>query len=76
MEVKIGIADSSRELVVNSTQSVDEVEKQARSAFEEGGNSTFELVDEKGRKFLIQANKITYIEIGPADFRKVGFAAL
>ncbi|MBB3035666.1 DUF3107 domain-containing protein [Hoyosella altamirensis] len=74
MEVKIGIADSSRELIVNSTQSVDEVEEQARSAFEKGNSATFILTDEKGRKYLIQSSKITYVEIGPADSRKVGFA--
>lgn len=76
MEVKVGITDSSRELVVNSTQTVEEVEEQARAAFEKGDNATFTLTDEKGRKYLVQSSKISYVEIGPADPRKVGFAPL
>ncbi|MCW4352278.1 DUF3107 domain-containing protein [Hoyosella sp. YIM 151337] len=76
MEVKIGIADSNRELVVNSTQSVEEVEEQARAAFDKGDSATFALIDDKGRKYLVQSSKIAYVEIGPADPRKVGFAAL
>ncbi len=76
VEVKIGIADSNRELVVNSTQSVEDVEKQARAAFESGNPTTLELIDEKGRKYLVPSDKVAYVEIGPADPRKVGFAAL
>ena len=32
------------------------------------------LVDEKGRKFIIRAAQIAYVEIAPEDGRKVGFA--
>jgi hypothetical protein len=31
------------------------------------------LTDEKGRRFLVQTAKITYVEIGAADVRRVGF---
>ena len=31
------------------------------------------LTDEKGRRFLVQASKIAYVEIGAADGRRVGF---
>ena len=31
------------------------------------------LTDEKGRRFLVQAAKIAYVEIGAADIRRVGF---
>ena len=31
------------------------------------------LTDEKGRRFLVQATKIAYVEIGAADVRRVGF---
>lgn len=73
MEVKIGIADSPRELIVNSAQSSDEVEKTVTSAI---GNAdgVLSLVDEKGRKFLIQSAKISYVEIGPESGGRVGFA--
>ncbi|MGB3773322.1 MAG: DUF3107 domain-containing protein [Rhodococcus sp. (in: high G+C Gram-positive bacteria)] len=73
MEVKIGISDSPRELVVNSAQTPDEVEKLVSSAF--GGEGVLSLVDEKGRKYLIPAGKLAYVEIGPSDSRRVGFAS-
>ena len=31
------------------------------------------LTDEKGRRFIVQAAKIAYVEIGAADVRRVGF---
>lgn len=75
MEVKIGISDSPRELVINSSQTPDEVEAQVSGALAgEGGVVT--LTDEKGRKFLIQASKVAYVEIGTPAAGRVGFAAL
>ena len=73
MEVKIGVSDSPRELNVNSAQSSEEVEALVAAAF--GGDSpgVLALTDDKGRKFLIQASKVAYVEIGPSDIRKVGF---
>ena len=71
MEVKIGIADSPRELVINSVQTPAEVEAQVSSAF--GGEGVLSLVDYKGRKFLIAASKVAYVEIGAPEGRRVGF---
>jgi hypothetical protein len=33
-----------------------------------------ELIDERGRKVLVQTAKVAYVEIGVADVRRVGFA--
>lgn len=73
MEVKIGVSESSRELVVNSEQSQSEVEALVAEALA-GKNDVLSLVDDKGRKYLVQSAKVAYVEIGPADARKVGFA--
>lgn len=73
MEVKIGVSESSRELVVNSDQSPAEVEALVAEALA-GKNDVLSLVDDKGRKYLVQSAKVAYVEIGPADARKVGFA--
>jgi hypothetical protein len=32
------------------------------------------LVDDKGRRYMVPASRIAYIEIGPADSRRVGFS--
>lgn len=39
-----------------------------------GGDGILSLQDDKGRKYLVQSSKIAYVEIGPSDIRKVGFA--
>ena len=72
MEVKIGVTDSPRELVLTSTQTPDEVEKLVTAALSKGSD-VLSLTDEKGRRFLVLTAKIAYVEIGPADSRRVGF---
>ncbi|MQY28288.1 DUF3107 domain-containing protein [Nocardia aurantia] len=75
MEVKIGIADSPRELVIASSQTQEEVETLVSGALG-GGDAVLTLVDEKGRKYLIQAAKVAYVEIGSTTSGRVGFAAV
>lgn len=72
MDVRIGVTDTARELVINSASHPDEIEAQVTAAFKDP-KSTLTLVDEKGRKVLIPAGKIAYVEIAPADGRRVGF---
>jgi hypothetical protein len=72
VEVKIGITDSPRELVLASAQTPAEVEELVTSALREG-KDLLSLTDERGRRFLIQTGKIAYVEIGAADARRVGF---
>ena len=73
MEVKIGIRETSRELVVSSSQSADEVEKLVADALK-SSDGICRIDDEKGRKYIVPAERIAYIEIAPSDVRKVGFA--
>lgn len=72
MEVKIGIAESQRELVVSSDQTADEVQALVDAAL--GGGELLRLVDDKGRTYVIRAQQIAYVEIAPEDVRRVGFA--
>ncbi|MCB1265590.1 MAG: DUF3107 domain-containing protein [Mycobacterium sp.] len=73
MEVKIGISDSPRELVFNSDQTPEQVEHLIKAALAKGDEDVLSLIDDKGRRFLVQTAKIAYIEIGAADARRVGF---
>jgi len=75
VEVKIGISDSPRELVINSAQTAAEVEQLVSDALS-GAAGVVSLTDEKGRKFLIQAAKLAYVEIGSTAAGRVGFAAV
>ncbi len=75
MEVKIGVTDSPRELIFNSAQTPDELEKLVTAALSQGdkGQALLSLTDEKGRRFLVQSTRVAYVELGPADSRRVGF---
>ena len=73
MEVKIGVSDSPRELVFNSAQTPGEIEDLVKSALARG-IEVLSVTDDKGRRFLVQTKKISYVEIGAADLRRVGFS--
>ena len=74
MEVKIGVQHAPREIVIESVQSVAEVEKAVSDALS-GASKLLSLVDEHGRKVLIPADRLAYVEIGEPSARKVGFGA-
>ena len=74
MEVKIGIAESQRELVVSSDQSADEVQALVDAALGDRSDGLLRLTDEKGRRYIVRTPTISYIEIAPEDARRVGFA--
>ena len=72
MEVKIGIQHAPRELVVDTGESADAVEKLVADAVgAEGG--VLALTDSKGRKVIVPASRIAYVEIGGALAGQVGF---
>ncbi len=73
MEVKVGVADTAREIVLNSTQSPDEIESLVAAALKDSAG-TLSLVDDKGRRFVVPSARVAYVEIGSADSRRVGFA--
>ena len=72
VEVKIGVSDSPRELVFNSSDSPEHVEHQIKQSLGDG-SGVLSLTDDKGRRFLVHTSKISYVEIGAADVRRVGF---
>jgi len=72
VEVKIGIQHAPRELVVDTGESAEAVEKMVADAVgSEGG--VLALTDNKGRKVLVPASRIAYVEIGGALAGQVGF---
>ncbi|MFJ5143164.1 DUF3107 domain-containing protein [Streptomyces sp. NPDC088707] len=75
MEVKIGVQHAPREIVLESGQSAEEVERAVADALA-GKAQLLSLSDEKGRKILIPAEKIAYLELGEPAVRRVGFGAL
>ena len=73
MEVKIGIQSITREIVVETASSPDEVERSLAAALKDGG--MFSLRDEKGGRVLVPAEKIGYLELSGSEQRKIGFGS-
>ncbi|ADI07182.1 MULTISPECIES: DUF3107 domain-containing protein [Streptomyces] len=75
MEVKIGVQHAPREIVLESGQSAEEVERAVADALA-GKAQLLTLVDDHGRKVLVPSDRLAYVEIGEPAARKVGFSAL
>ena len=73
MEIKIGVADSPHDLTVSTSDSPDQVEALVIEAMR-NAQGMLTLVDDKGRRYMVPTSRIAYIEIGPADTRRIGFA--
>lgn len=74
MEVKIGVQFAARELTVDSPQTAADVEKAVTEALS-GKSGVLTLVDEKGRRVVVPADKLAYVEIAESETRRVGFSA-
>ena len=75
MEVKIGVQFAARELTLESAQSPAEVSKAVADALK-ADLGILDLVDEKGRRVLVPADKLAYVEIAETEQRRVGFGAV
>ena len=75
MEVRIGVKGAARELALDSNQSVDDIQKAVDAALK-NGSPTVTFTDEKGRRILVAADKLAYVEIAESEGRRVGFGAL
>jgi hypothetical protein len=71
VEVKIGVQHAPRELVLETDQDRESIEKEIAEAVTTGGVLT--LTDSKGRRTLVPADKIGYVEIGTGVAGHVGF---
>jgi hypothetical protein len=75
VEVKIGVQHAPRELLVESNLSADEIQQAVENALG-GGDGVLSLSDERGRRLLVPADRLAYVEIGEPETRRVGFGAM
>jgi hypothetical protein len=71
VEVKIGIQSVPREIVMETNSSQEEVAAALEDAVAKGG--VFALLDHKGGRVLVPADKIAYVEFAGTEQRRVGF---
>jgi len=74
VDIRIGIANSPREINFESSQTAQEVEQVVASALE-AGDTFIRLVDNKGKLYIVPVVSFAYIEVGSESTRRVGFVA-
>jgi len=74
VDITIGVQHLSRELIIESDQTSDEVSALVAAAL--GGKPVLELHDVRGRRVLVPTASIGYVEIGSEETRRVGFGSL
>ncbi|SDT44856.1 Protein of unknown function [Pseudarthrobacter equi] len=71
MEIKIGVQNVGREIVLESNQDAETVANVVGEAIK--GGSELRLTDDKGRLIIVPGNALGYVEIGAEEVRRVGF---
>lgn len=74
MEIRIGIANTGRELNFETNESAADVKKSIASALDAGATHlTFS--DAKGASYIVPTATLAYVELGTEESRRVGFVA-
>lgn len=74
MEIRIGIANTGRELNFETTESADAVKKSLAGALDSGATHV-SFVDTKGNSYVVPTAGLAYVELGTEESRRVGFVA-
>lgn len=74
MEIRIGIANTARELNFESAQSADAVAQSVSTALE-SGQAAVTFTDVKGNSYIVPTAGIAFVEVGTEESRRVGFVA-
>jgi hypothetical protein len=72
MEVKIGVQNVNRELVLDSDESGEDIQAAVAQALS-GEANVVVLTDTKGRKVIVPTDKLAYLELGSPTVGQVGF---
>jgi len=74
VEVRIGVANAPREVVLESDESPDVILAAVRAAVADA--TLLDLVDEKGRHVVVPGGHIVFVEIGAPSKGRVGFGVV
>ncbi|MFB4312674.1 DUF3107 domain-containing protein [Actinomadura sp. 21ATH] len=72
MQVRIGVQFVPKELVVETSQSADEVQRALADALAED-RGVLVLKDQRGGRVVVPADRVGYLEIAEEEGRTVGF---
>jgi hypothetical protein len=74
VEIRIGIANTGRELNFETNQPAADVKKNIADALDAGATHVT-LADSKGNSYIVPTAALAYIELGTEESRRVGFVA-
>lgn len=74
VEIRIGIANTGRELSFETDDSAASVQKAIATALDDGANH-LTLTDSRGSTYVVPTAALAYVEIGSEESRRVGFVA-
>jgi hypothetical protein len=74
VDIRIGIANSPREINFESAQSSADVEKIVADALDSDAKFV-KLADDKGKVYIVPSASLAYIEMGSEESRRVGFVS-
>ena len=74
MEIRIGIANTGRELSFESSEPAADVKKSIAGALDSGATH-ISFTDSKGNSYIVPTVGLAYIELGSEESRRVGFVA-
>jgi uncharacterized protein DUF3107 len=75
VEVRIGVQNAVRELVIDTALTQDQIGEAVTTALT-SGSGLLTLDDETGRRIVVPTDKLAYVEIGAPERGHVGFGAL
>jgi len=74
VDIRIGIANSPREINFESSQSSAEIEKIVATALDSDAKFV-SLKDDKGKLYIVPTAALAYLEVGSEESRRIGFVA-
>jgi len=74
VDIRIGIANTARELSFESSQTAAEIQEIVAKALQSDAKF-ITLTDDKGRLYIVPTGSFSYLEAGPEEARRVGFVA-
>ncbi|KRA23768.1 ATP-binding protein [Microbacterium sp. Root61] len=74
MEIRIGIANTGRELSFETNDPSDDVKKSVAAALDAAATHV-SFTDNKGNAYIVPTAGLAYIEFGTEESRRIGFVA-
>lgn len=72
MEIRIGIANTGRELNFETSESADSVRASVAKALDASATHV-SFTDSKGNSYIVPTAALAYVELGTEEARRIGF---